>query len=121
MNIAQLWSGVSVNKQVVINSLREFGDFLRWKESKSKILEIGCAEGSITRNVLFPFVEEHAEKLVAIDLLDDMIISAKKTNNFEQIVFKTGDIMDRKFIEETRGEFDFIFSLFTAQLIPDTR
>lgn len=121
MNTAKLWAKGSVTKQVAISSLQEFGNFIRWGKSKSKILEVGCGEGSITRDILFPFAKAHAEKLTAIDLLQDMIDLAKKENKIEEIEFRACDIMDRKYIEEVKGKFNHIFSIYTAQLIPDNR
>ncbi|GJQ66756.1 putative juvenile hormone acid methyltransferase [Trypoxylus dichotomus] len=88
---------------------------------KENVLEIGCAGGSITRNILLPYIKDYLKTLVAVDKSENMIKYAKETNDSEHIDFQVMNATNKEEIAKRKDEFDHIFSLFVAHWIPDNR
>lgn len=121
MPYAELWTKTTASKEIASFYLKKFGHLLKWKDYKETILEVGCAEGSVTKELLFPFVKNHVKKLVAIDKLDDMISCAKKANTIAEIDFQVMDAMDGESVTKKANQFDHIFSTMVAHWITDNK
>ncbi|GJQ66751.1 hypothetical protein Trydic_g4691 [Trypoxylus dichotomus] len=89
---------------------------VKWLDYKGTVLEVGCAKGSVTKEILYQRREHRIHKLVAIDKLHGMIVSiCKKT-----MLPTKSTIMDNKVTDGMANKFDLIFSTTVAQLIPNT-
>ncbi|KRT84896.1 methyltransferase, partial [Oryctes borbonicus] len=121
MNYANKWFKTTITKQAVLRYLQNYGHLLKWQNYKEHVLEVGCGEGSITKNILFSHIKDRVHKLVAVDKLDAMIVLAKKESQEEEIEYQILDIMDERRIEKMQSQFEHIFSFFVAHLIPDNR
>ncbi|GJQ66754.1 putative juvenile hormone acid methyltransferase [Trypoxylus dichotomus] len=119
MNYTNKWLRTTLTKEATTDFLQNYGRLLKWKNYKEDILEVGCADGSITKNILFPCIKEHVHKLLATDKLADMIDFAEKTNYLEEIDYQILDVMNPKSVEKLHNRFDHIFSFIVAQIIPD--
>ncbi|GJQ66752.1 putative juvenile hormone acid methyltransferase [Trypoxylus dichotomus] len=121
MNHASKWLRTTVTKEAAKDFLENYGPLLKWKSYKEDILEVGCADGSITKNILFPYIKDHVHKFLATDKLANMIDVAKKENYLEEIEYQILDVMNRKNVENMHNRFDHIFSFIVAHIIPDSR
>ncbi|GJQ87695.1 putative juvenile hormone acid methyltransferase [Trypoxylus dichotomus] len=121
MACAALWAQTSPTKIYVDDGFNNYGHLLKWKAEKETVLEIGCGDGFITREILYKRYGDHIKKLIAIDKLDSMIEYAKSFNKNESIDFVTMDIKDQNSIEKMKGCFDHIFTFYTIHWITDSR
>ncbi|GJQ66750.1 putative juvenile hormone acid methyltransferase [Trypoxylus dichotomus] len=121
MSYGNLWTKTTVTKHIASFYLQKFGHLLKWKDYKEIVMEVGCAEGSVTKDILFPYIKNHMQKLVAIDKLNEMINCAKEGNVPKEIDFVVMDIMDKESVKKKLNQFDHIFSTLIAHWIPDNR
>lgn len=121
MSYASKWSNIDVNKRIVLRQLKNYCDLLKWKNYKENCIDVGCGEGTLTRQVLYPYIQNHIHKLEAIDNLDGMIQFAREHNSHEKIEYHTMDILNDRMIKNMLNQFDHLFSFFVSHLIPDTR
>lgn len=121
MDYSDMWCKTTASKNLASAILNKHRDSFKWKNYKENILEIGCGDGSLTKTVLYSFIGDHVQELVAIDKLDYMCNYAKANNAVEGIEYRFKDAMDADHVEEMKGQFDHIFAIFVAHWIPDTK
>lgn len=121
MNYAALWFKNSISRRNAKDQFEKFGHLLKWTRSKENILDAGCGEGSVTREILYPLVKNHVHKIVAVDKCDGMISFAKEHNQVEEIDYQIMDLMDEAQVSKAANRFGHIFSIHLSHWIPDTR
>jgi len=72
-----------------------------------RVLDVGCHVGILSR-----FLAEQGKEVIAIDILESVIETAKIFNQVKGVIYKQGDIFDLKFKE---NEFDSILFLETIE------
>ncbi|XP_054923790.1 juvenile hormone acid O-methyltransferase-like [Dermacentor andersoni] len=87
-----------------------------------QVLEVGCGTGHFTRQFLLPHCQP-CRRVVATDLLPDMVEFAREHCSHESIVHDVLDITtpDLKPFLETYGKFDRVFSFLAFHMIQDQR
>ncbi|KRT82458.1 methyltransferase, partial [Oryctes borbonicus] len=121
MNTPCIWSKTNHSKEMVNLYLQKYGHLLTWKSNEETMLDIGCAEGSVTKRILYPYVENHLGKLFGIDKDENMIEFAKKYNQIDKIKYDVMDVMNNDYVKQKENQFDHIFSIVVAQWIPDNK
>lgn len=78
-----------------------------------------CVDGTLTKKILLPYVNQHVSKIVATDRFADTITLAQQINSDEKIEYKVFDVL-KDDITEMEGRFGHIFSICVAQwLVPN--
>lgn len=121
LKIKSLWGAIAFTAEWFAQDLKKFGHPLRWTNYKQNILEVGCANGFVTRKATYPYVRDHLDKLLAIDIDEVFIEAAREDNDIDQIEFCQMDVMNEKKVAEMKGRFHKIFVPLVAHLIPDNR
>lgn len=121
MNYASMWYKTNITKRMATYCIEKYVQHLKWTGFKEDILEVGCAEGSVTANILYPQIKNHVGKLLATDKLEGMIDFAKKENKLQEIDYQVLDVTDSLATRRYRNQFDHIFSFLAAHYILDTR
>lgn len=121
MNVAVNWSKTNVTLQLTKHYFKKHGHCLKWRDYKENILEVGCGEGSVTAKVLYPYIKNHTQRLLATDKLEEMVTFAKQHNKMNRVDYQVMDIMNEQQVKALQNQFDHIFSLFLSHWIPDTR
>lgn len=121
MSYAAKWSSNTITKQIAVHHMTKYGHLLKWSEYQEICLEVGCGEGTITKEIFYPWIKDRIQKLVAIDKLDGMIKFAKEHNSAEKLEYHTLDIMDNNMTKGMKNQYDHVFSICVDHLITDTR
>lgn len=121
MSYASLWAKNNLTKPNARLYIEKFGHLLKWHNCKENIMDAGCADGSLTSEVLYPYMKNHVQKILAVDKLDGMIDHAKKHNKIEEIDYQVLDVMDQNKTKGLANQFRHIFAFHLAQWIPDTK
>ncbi|KAF5288893.1 hypothetical protein FQA39_LY03772 [Lamprigera yunnana] len=88
------------------------------KYGKKSAIDIGSGTGKVTKNILFPLLEDSVDELLGIDSNELMVQYAKNNYFHSQISFRTHNIMNnipREFVKS----FDHVFSFWTFHWIKD--
>ncbi|XP_054155673.1 uncharacterized protein LOC128954132 [Oppia nitens] len=116
---AKIQGGANLN---AIESITEIKDITTNKKSYDLIVDLGCADGRITKHLLGKQIPH--KLLVGIDVVPDMISYARQHNSDETIEYLLQD-MSVKWpemsprIRQLESKVDLIFSNFTLQYMPD--
>ncbi|XP_022899825.1 juvenile hormone acid O-methyltransferase-like [Onthophagus taurus] len=90
-----------------------------WSNSEN-VLEIGCSDGRITINVLYPFVEKHLNKLVGGDICEKAIALATKANCIPKVSFQKLDILNNDECKNHSDGYNKIYSFYCFHLIHES-
>lgn len=121
MSYPSLWHKTDFTTKIAASYFQRYNHLLKWKNYKENVLEVGCADGSITRDIIYPHIKDHTAKFLAVDKSEEMIEFAKQDNRNLKIDYQVMDAMDPVQVERKKGQFDHIFSLLVAHWIPDNR
>ena len=88
----------------------------KWNKFED-ILEIGCADGTIARQILFPFVQHCLNRLHAVDYNGEVIEIAKENNDNTKITFSVMDIEDCQAAMENKDRYDHIFTFYLFHIV----
>ncbi|GJQ65554.1 putative juvenile hormone acid methyltransferase activity protein [Trypoxylus dichotomus] len=123
MNEASLYSQNNIlQRHDALFVLKRYAKLIKWKyDVEETILDVGCADGNVTVDILLPFLPENVENIVGVDISKEMIEFAKKKYySNERITFIQGDIGSKKTLEEFEA-YDHIFSFFCLHWIQNQR
>ncbi|XP_037036441.1 juvenile hormone acid O-methyltransferase-like [Bradysia coprophila] len=103
--------------------IEEFAPKFNWRsDGKDSVLDIGCAGGNVTCDLILPKLPPTFSQLVGIDICDNMVDYATKNYPIPKTSFKKLDIgADISEFKHAYGAFDHIISLFCFHLVPDQR
>ncbi|XP_022902602.2 juvenile hormone acid O-methyltransferase-like [Onthophagus taurus] len=96
--------------------LENYKDFFHWANSED-ILEVGCSNGRITKEILYPFVKKHLNCLIGADICPEAIQIANETNNLMNLSFETMDITDLDLCYKYKERFNHIFALYLFHVV----
>ncbi|XP_022902612.1 juvenile hormone acid O-methyltransferase-like [Onthophagus taurus] len=105
-----LFSDSNYNTVVHANEfLIKYEKLFNWTKSED-ILEVGCANGCITKHVLYPIVKDHLHHLTGSDISQSAIDHANKINNNPNLSFETLDITNQGECDQYIEKFHRIFA-----------
>lgn len=122
MRFGELYYKTStVPRNDAIHYLDKYAHLLKWRSNEEIILDVGCGDGSVTKEVLYPYLEDHVKKLEAVDLSESMIEFARTNYSMEKIEYKTLDLGSDEDIRTLTDKFDHIFSFYCTHWILDQK
>ncbi|XP_022258306.1 juvenile hormone acid O-methyltransferase-like [Limulus polyphemus] len=92
---------------------------MTWTDTEYVVLDIGCATGDVTKDILLPLCPDSVSEIIAIDILPEMINFAENHYPHQKIRYKTGDIKDRALVLKQKSKFQKTFSSFSLNMIFD--
>ncbi|XP_044748962.1 juvenile hormone acid O-methyltransferase-like [Coccinella septempunctata] len=113
MNNAKLYKhkkGLQQSDSVYV--IENFSKYLRWKDQKETILDVGCGDGHTLCEILLPRIADNVEKVVGADSSRDMVEFARDEYECQNVVFEQLDVETVDVPEKFREKFDHIFSFF---------
>lgn len=121
MNKAPLYSkysGLQKNDAnfVIDNYLR----LIKWKNN-ANILDIGSGDGNVIFELLLPKIPTNFEKLIGIDISEEMVRFAKNQCNNSKIDFLQMDIASKEILPEFHEYFDHILSFYCLHWVVEQR
>ncbi|KAK9719285.1 hypothetical protein QE152_g22741 [Popillia japonica] len=122
INYDYLWTRAIGPREVTQAALDKYGDKLKWKKDQADVLHDTCVDGHLTKNVIYPFIENHVKTMLGIDKWTEIIDFANQVNSTDKLGYKVFDIMDATDdeIDKMKHRFDHIFSIFVAEwLVPN--
>ncbi|XP_045447646.1 juvenile hormone acid O-methyltransferase-like [Melitaea cinxia] len=117
MNNAELYHRSNIlQKRDALQCLEEYGKRIKWKNGRTKIIDIGCGDGSVTMSILRKFIPNSYERLVGCDISENMIQFANEHHASDHTSFMVLDI-EGDLPNELRGNFDHAFSFYALHWI----
>lgn len=119
MNNPELFksSAVSVTDSVVF--IKQFEKIYEWKDDKI-FLDVGCGIGNVTKNIIIPALPKNFDKLIAVDVSEEMIKFAKKENSAPKIEYMQMDVAG-SIPKDFEHKFDCIFSFYCLHWVENQR
>ncbi|KAK9719316.1 hypothetical protein QE152_g22747 [Popillia japonica] len=115
-----LWTRTSGATKVTTSSLENYGHLLKLNPHKKEILHSVCVNYTITKNILFPSIKDHAKQVLAIDKRKDFIDLANEINKVDKVEYQVFDTMGSDDFENMENRFGQIFSTCIAEwLVPN--
>ncbi|KAF5288894.1 hypothetical protein FQA39_LY03773 [Lamprigera yunnana] len=88
------------------------------KYGKKSAIDIGSGPGKVTKNILFPLLEDSVDELLGIDSNELMVKYANDNYSNNQVSFKTHNI-ENNIPSEFVKSFDHVFSFWTLHWVKD--
>ncbi|KAK4886611.1 hypothetical protein RN001_002882 [Aquatica leii] len=123
MNQAFLYSkynGLQKNDATFV--LTNYLKLIQWKKSGGdSILDIGCGAGDVINDLLLPRIPKNFEKLLGVDLSEDMVDFAKTRCSNPKVSFEQMNIAAEDVPVDFEENFDHIFSFYCLHWVQDQR
>lgn len=123
MNRPELYAQVNqIQRRDAQKMLEEFADKIKWRsDGNDSILDAGCGSGDVTVDLLLPILPKNFQRLVGIDISQQMIDYARKTQIHPKLSFEQFDLcMDlENHPLNSLKPFDHIFSFYVFHRVPD--
>ncbi|XP_022814342.1 juvenile hormone acid O-methyltransferase-like [Spodoptera litura] len=117
MNNPALFEQINfISKRDAINFLDDISPKLKWNNSISNVLDIGCGDGSVT-SMLKKYIPTDF-KLLGCDISEKMVNFANDHHSNEQTSFTVLDIAG-DIPEDMKGKFDHVFSSYALHWVLD--
>lgn len=110
MNDPELYAKVNKLQRRDTKNILEQTKF-KWNGTNVRVLDIGCADGSVTVEILKEYLPEDFAKLVGCDTSYNAVKYARQRYGNERIQFKVFDI-EKDVPMEFKGAFDHVFSFY---------
>ncbi|KAK5643228.1 hypothetical protein RI129_007073 [Pyrocoelia pectoralis] len=121
MNQALLYSKYNgLQKSDATYVLDNYIDLIKWKKD-ANILDVGCGAGDVISELLLPRLPLKFEKLVGVDLSEEMIEFAKNHCQNSKITFEQMNIATDDIPVEFEENFDHILSFYCLHWVQDQR
>lgn len=94
MNKPKLYcQGNSVQRREAEGILQDFGEKIKWRsDGCDSVLDAGCGSGDVTVDILKPILPANFERLIGIDVSNEMIDYARKTQVHPKLSFEQFDL-----------------------------
>ncbi|KAF5287214.1 hypothetical protein FQA39_LY15991 [Lamprigera yunnana] len=123
MNQAFLYSkynGLQKNDATFV--LNNYFELIQWKDDGSDtILDIGCGAGDVINDLLLPRIPKKFEKLVGVDLSEEMVEFAKTRCQNSKVCFEQMNIAAEDVPVDFEESFDHILSFYCLHWVQDQR
>ena len=125
MNKANLYHQ-NKNNSVVDSqiALQNWASVFKWRSNGcDSVLDAGCGSGDVTFEVLLPFLPTNFKRLVGVDISNEMIKYARKSQIHPKLSFEQFDLCSdlEKQPFNSAKSFDHIFSFNTIHRVPDKK
>lgn len=103
--------------------LDEFAPKFNWRvDGKDSVIDIGCAGGNVTKEIILPKLPSTFSRLVGVDINENMIDYARKNYEIPKVSFDKLDIGgDIGEFMQKNEPFDHLISFFCLHLVPDQK
>lgn len=98
---AEKWDDIAENNDILIDFIVKYADI----KPENKILDIGCGTGILESRIL----QCNPQKILAVDISENMILKAKKKYVGTGIEFRNADMYS---LQETGFDKAFIFNAY---------
>lgn len=103
--------------------LEKYSQMIQWRtDRQDSLLDIGCAGGDVTNDLIIPFLPDTFSRVVGVDLSENMVKYANENYATQKVTFEqldiSGDVGD--FLQK-HGQFDHVTSFLTLNIIPKQR
>jgi juvenile hormone acid methyltransferase len=86
------------------------------------VLDVGSAGGDLTSDILTPRLPPNFEKVIGLDISDNMVNFANnRYRSNPRVSFSQMDISSKSLPSEFRENFDHIFSFYCLNWVPERR
>ncbi|XP_037041841.1 juvenile hormone acid O-methyltransferase-like [Bradysia coprophila] len=93
MNRPEIWEKYKPHRQYVKTLMEEYKTKFNWSaDGRDSLMDIGCAGGGITIDYILPIMPTNFDRLIGVDISEDMIAYAQKMHSKPNIEFKTFNI-----------------------------
>lgn len=121
MDHADMFRKAGQLKQDIAEFVDHFRPLIAWKnDGTDSLLDIGCAGGDVTVDVLKPILPVNFSRIMGVDISETMVKYAKENFDIPKVSFDvldiTGDVSD---FEREYNTFDHIHSSAVLNMIPD--
>lgn len=103
--------------------MQEFASILKsTSNGRVSLLDVGCGPGDVTAEIILPILPPDFERLVGIDISDEMLEYARKTQTHPKLSFQQFNIdveLEKQSLNGT--EFDHITSFFCLMWVRNQR
>lgn len=94
---------------------------LKWR-SRENILDVGTGDGQVLFEIALPRVPSDFQKLVAVDIDEDMLSHARsRCKNYSNVELLQLDIATKNLPGRLRANFDHVLSFYCLQLVKEQR
>lgn len=103
--------------------LRKYSKLINWRSDQlDSVLDIGCAGGDITNDLILPLLPEKFTRLVGVDFNENMVKFAEENYAKSKVSFDKLDISgDMSGFLKDHEKFDHVISFLCLHLIPDQK
>lgn len=103
--------------------LQKYSKLINWRRDQlDSVLDIGCAGGDITNDLIIPLLPEKFTRLVGVDFNENMVQFAKENYAKSNVSYHKLDIsVDVSDFLKSHEQFDHVISFLCLHLIPDQK
>lgn len=123
MNDPDLYKKWNILRDHEKEVLEKYSQMIQWRtDRRDSLLDIGCAGGDITNDLILPLLPETFTRVVGVDFNENMVQYANENFATEKVSFEKLDIICdvREFLGR-HGQFDHITSFLCLHLVPDQK
>lgn len=114
------WNPLRDNESEI---LQKYSKMINWRTDKrDSLLDIGCAGGDITNDLIMPLLPETFTRVVGVDVSETMVQFANENYGNSKVSFEKLNIGDEisEFLKR-HEPFDHVVSFLCLHLIPDQK
>lgn len=104
-----------ITKKDALDCLEKYSTKIIWRINDS-IMDLGCGDGTVTTDILKPFLPSNFKKLVGSDRSEIMIKFANENYGDERTEFKVLD-MGGDMPDDLKNNFDHVFSFYAIHWV----
>jgi juvenile hormone-III synthase len=122
MNEAQLYKkSNALQRRDAKKVLEEFGHLIQWNGDDS-VLDVGCGSGDVTVDFVLPRLPDNFNRLIGVDISDEMVKCANEAYKHPRIDFQVLNISGSvdHFVREMR-EFDHVLSFYCLHWVQNQK
>ncbi|CAH1370261.1 unnamed protein product [Tenebrio molitor] len=102
-------------------ALGTYSNLIKFQNDET-VLDVGSAGGDLTSDILIPRLPPNFEKVIGLDISDNMVNFANnRYRSNPRVSFSQMDISSKSLPSEFRENFDHIFSFYCLNWVPERR